>query len=73
MKISFSNDITANSHSDFGLLKQEVSQLLSEKTFLLLFSLNMREKCIVNDVGWKIPNDINARDSHLEETEYTGS
>ena len=32
-----------------------------------------REKCIVNKVEWKIPNDNIARDSHLEETEYTGN
>ena len=30
-----------------------------------------REKCIVNNVEWKIPNDNIARDSHLEEMEYT--
>ena len=37
MKISFSNDITVNPHHDFGLRKQEVSHLLAETTFLLLF------------------------------------
>ena len=37
------------------------------------FSLKMREKCIVNNVRWKIPNDNNARDSQFEETEYTGN
>ena len=42
-------------------------------TFLHLFSLMTRGKCIVNNVGWKIPNDNNSRDSHLEETEYTGN
>ena len=37
------------------------------------FSLMTREKCIVNNVRWKIPNDNYSRDSHLEQTEYTGS
>ena len=46
MKISFSNEKTANLHHDFGLREHEVSHLLSETTFLLLFSLNMREKFI---------------------------
>ena len=32
-----------------------------------------REKCTVNNVEWKIPNHNIARDSHLEETEYTGN
>ena len=32
-----------------------------------------REKCIVNNVEWKNPNDNIARHSHLEETEYTGN
>ena len=32
-----------------------------------------REKCIVNNVEWKIPNDNITHDSHLEETEYTGN
>ena len=55
MKISFSNDMTVNPHDDFGLHKQGVSQLLSEMTLHASFSLNMREKCIVNNVGWEIP------------------
>ena len=33
------------------------------------FSLVKREKCIVNSVEWKVPNDNIAHDSHLEETE----
>ena len=37
------------------------------------FSLMKREKCIVNNVKWKIRNDNIARDSHLEETEYDGN
>ena len=32
-----------------------------------------REKCIVNNVEWKITNDNIARDCHLEETEYTSN
>ena len=32
-----------------------------------------REKCIVNNVEWKIPNDNIACDSHLEGTEYTSN
>ena len=31
------------------------------------------KNCIVNNVEWKIPIDNVARDSHLEETEYTGN
>ena len=65
--------ITTNPHHDLGLHKQEVSHLLSETTFLLFFSLMKREKCTVNKVEWKIPNDNIARDSHLEKTEYTGN
>ena len=33
----------------------------------------MRETSIVNNVGWKILNDNNTRNSHLEETEYAGN
>ena len=58
---------------DFGLYKQEVSHLHSETTFLHYFSLITRQKCIVNNVGWKIPKDNNSRESHLEETVYTGN
>ena len=36
-------------------------------------SLLTKEKCIVNNVWWKIPNDNYSRDSHLEEVEYTGN
>ena len=61
----------ANPLHDLGLHKQEISYLLSKTTFLLFFSLMMKEKCIVNNVGWKITNDTNARNSRLEETEYT--
>ena len=31
------------------------------------------EKCIVNNVERKIPNDNIARDSYLEEIEYTSN
>ena len=58
-----------NPHHDFGLYKQEVSHLPLETTFLYFFLLT-REKCTVNNVGWKIPY---SRDSHLERTEYTGN
>ena len=57
---------------DFGLYKQEVSNLPTETTFLHFF-FNDKGKCIVSNVGWKIPNDNNSRDSHLEEMEYTGN
>ena len=56
---------------DFELYKQDVTHLTSETTCLHYFSLMTREKCIVNNVGWKIPNDNNSRGSLLEETEYT--
>ena len=72
MKISFLMIyITTNPHHDLGLHKQEVSLLLSETTFLLFF-FDEERKCIVNNVEWEIPNDNIARDSNLEETEYTG-
>ena len=58
--------MTTNPNHDLGLQTQEVSHLLSETTFLLLFSLVKREKCIVNNVEWTIPNDNIARGSHLE-------
>ena len=44
-----------------------------QKRHFCIFSLMTREKCIVNNVGWKIPNDNYSHDSHLEETEYTGN
>ena len=46
---------TRNLHIDLGLHKQEVSHLLSETTFLGFFFV--KEKCIVNNVEWKIQND----------------
>ena len=39
----------------------------------VIFSLMTREKSIVNNVGWKIPNGNNARESRLGETKYTGN
>ena len=44
-----------------------------QKRHFYIFSLMKREKCIVNNVGWKIPNDNYSRNSHLAETEYTGN
>ena len=73
MKAYYVKYITANPYHNFGLFKQEVGHLPSDTTFLHFFSLMTREKCIVNNVGWKIPNDNYSRGSHLEETEYTGN
>ena len=67
------NYSSVRTNTRFTVLKQEVSQLLSEKNISASFSLNMREKCFVNNVGWNITNDNNTRDSPLEETEYTGN
>ena len=43
-----------------------------QKRHFCYFSLLAIETRIVNTVGWNIPNDNNARDMHLEETECIG-
>ena len=44
-----------------------------KRHYCFFFSLMTREKSIVNNVGWNIPNDNYSRNSHLEETVYTGN
>ena len=63
----------ANPHHDFGLNKQEVSHLPSETTFLHFFFLNDKRKMYCKQCWVENSNDNYSRDSHLEETEYTGN
>ena len=60
-----------NPHHDLGQHKQKVTY--SQKRHFCFFSLMKREKCIVNNDEWEIPNDNIASDSHSEEIEYTGN
>ena len=61
-----------NPHHDLGSTTRSKSLTL-RNDISALFSLMKREKCIVNNVEWKIPNDNITHDSHLEETEYIGN
>ena len=60
-----------NRHHDLGLHKEEVNH--SQKRHFCFFFFDEERKCIVNNFEWKILNDNIARDSQLEETEYTGN
>ena len=61
------------SASWFGTKQTKSESLTLRNDISAFFSLMKREKCIVNNVEWKILNENIARDSHLEETEYTGN
>ena len=63
MKISFYSEIRRESASCFWTAQTRRKSVTLKNDISDSFSLKMREKCIVNNIGWKIPNDNNAGDS----------
>ena len=73
MKVSFLMIYNDESSSLFRTTQARSKSLTLRYDISALFSLMKREKCIVNNNEWKIPNDNITCDSHLEETDYTGN